>query len=155
VGVLHHTHDCAAAFRRVAGFLERGGFLFVGLYHAPGRRPFLDLFRSILDEEGEQAAFERYRALNATQTDEQFLRSWFRDQVLHPHETQHTLGEVSGWLDRLGFVLRSTSINRFQPFTDLRELFELERGYEALSRRRNCVEGKYFPGFFTVLAERV
>jgi SAM-dependent methyltransferase len=153
-GVLHHTHDCEAAVRHVAGFLERRGFLFLGLYHAFGRRPFLSWFREILDRDGEEAAFRRYRALNPSCADETFLRSWFRDQVLHPHETQHTLEEVNGWLERLGFALRSTSINRFEPFADLRELFALERGYEDLSRRRNRMEGRYFPGFFTVLAER-
>lgn len=154
VGVLHHTHDCEAAFRHLAGFLERGGFLFVGLYHAPGRRPFLSLFHEILAHQGEEAAFRRYRELNPAQTDETFLRSWFRDQVMHPHETQHTLAEVCGWLEDLGFALRSTSINRFQPFSDLRELFALEAGYAELSRQRNQVERRYFPGFFTILAER-
>lgn len=154
VGVLHHTHDCAAAFRHVAGFLPPAGLLFVGLYHAPGRGPFLGLFREILAREGEAAAFEHYCSLNPGQTDPQILRSWFRDQVLHPHESQHTLAEVAGWLDDLGFALRSTSINRFAPIADRNALFAMERDYEALSRRRNTVEKQFFPGFFTILAER-
>jgi hypothetical protein len=86
--------------------------------------------------------------------DESYLRSWFRDQVHHPHETQHTLEEASGWLDRLGLSLRSTSINRFAPIADRDELFALERGSEELSRRRNLDESRSFPGFFTLLAER-
>jgi SAM-dependent methyltransferase len=154
IGVLHHTHDCAAAFRHVAGFLSPAGLLFVGLYHAPGRGPFLALFREVLAREGEAAAFEQYCALNPGQADPQILRSWFRDQVLHPHESQHTLAEVSGWLDNLGFELRSTSINRFAPFADRHALFALERDYEALSHRRNAVEKRFFPGFFTVMAQR-
>jgi SAM-dependent methyltransferase len=154
VGCLHHTHDCEAAFRHVASFVERGGFVFVGLYHAYGRRPFLALFREILERAGEDAAFQRYRELNPAIADQTFLRSWFRDQVLHPHESQHTLREVSGWLSELGFDLRSTSINRFQPFADVRDLFVLEREYEEISRRRNRIDKRYFPGFFTVLAER-
>jgi SAM-dependent methyltransferase len=154
VGVLHHTHDCAAAFRHIAGFLPQGGLLFVGLYHAPGRGPFLALFREELARAGEAAAFERYRALNPGQADPQILRSWFRDQVLHPHESQHTLAEVSGWLDELGFALTSTSINRFEPIPDRDTLFALEHDYEALSYRRNRVEKRFFPGFFTIMAER-
>jgi SAM-dependent methyltransferase len=154
VGVLHHTHSCADAFRRVAGFVDRGGFVFVGLYHRPGRAPFLSLFHELLARDGEAAALRRYRELNPGIEDETFLRSWFRDQVLHPHESQHTLEEVCGWLAELGFALRSTSINRCAPFTDVRELFALEREYEEISRRRNRVEKRYFPGFFTILAER-
>src|SRR5262245_1203928 len=154
VGVLHHTADCAAALRRLAGFLDPGGWLFVGLYHTYGRRPFLHLFHQLLADEGEEAAFARYRALNPGRGDETLLRSWFRDQVLHPHETQHTLEEVWTWLDGLGFTLRSTSINRFQPFANPRELFALEPEYEALSIRRNRTENRFFPGFFTLLAQR-
>ena len=154
IGVLHHTHDCAAAFRHVASFVPPAGLLFVGLYHAPGRGPFLALFREVLERAGEAAAFARYCALNPGQADPQILRSWFRDQVLHPHESQHTLVEVSGWLDTLGFGLRSTSINRFAPIIDRNALFTLERDYEALSRHRNEVEKRFFPGFFTILAER-
>jgi SAM-dependent methyltransferase len=154
VGVLHHTHACAAAFRRVAGFVERDGFVFVGLYHKHGRAPFLSLFRELLEREGEEAALRRYGELNPGMEDETFLRSWFRDQVLHPHESQHTLEEVAGWLADTGFELRSTSINRFAPFTDIRELFALEREYEAISVQRNWIERRYFPGFFTILAER-
>jgi SAM-dependent methyltransferase len=154
VGVLHHTADCAAAVRRVASFVDAGGWLFVGLYHAYGRRPFLELFAELLADGGEEAAFARYQALNAGQGDEVFLRSWFRDQVLHPHETQHTLEEVCGWLEPEGFSLRSSSINRCAPFAHPRELFARERDYEALSLRRNRDEGRFFPGFFTLLARR-
>jgi SAM-dependent methyltransferase len=154
LGVLHHTHACAVAFRHVAGFVERGGFLFVGLYHKYGRAPFLALFRELLEEEGEEGALRRYRELNPGIRDRTFLRSWFRDQVLHPHESQHTLEEVCGWLAETGFELRSTSINRSAPFTDVRDLFALEREHEELSRRRNWIEKRYFPGFFTILAER-
>ncbi len=154
VGCLHHTHDCKRAFRHVAGLVDRGGFVFVGLYHRYGRRPFLDLFHEILEREGEEAALRRYRELNPAIADETFLRSWFRDQVLHPHESQHTLQEVCGWLSELGLELRSTSINRFERFTDVRDLFVREREYEEISRRRNRIDKRYFPGFFTILAER-
>jgi SAM-dependent methyltransferase len=154
IGVLHHTHDCAAAVRHVAGFVSPGGLLFLGLYHAPGRAPFLALLRETLDRDGEAAAFAQYCGLNAGQTDPQILRSWFRDQVLHPHESQHTLAEVSEWLEEANFELRSTSINRGGPVTDREALFAQERAYEALSHQRNVVEKRFFPGFFTVLAER-
>lgn len=152
-GVLHHTADVRAGFGRAAEQVRPGGYLAVGLYHLYGRRPFLEAFRERVEREGEEAAFAHYRALDRIRAaDETMARSWFRDQVLHPHETQHTLQEVCGWLDALGFVLTSTSINRFGPVDDRAALFEREREYEEVSRRAVHQERRYFPGFFTVLA---
>jgi SAM-dependent methyltransferase len=154
IGVLHHTNDCHAAFCRAASFVKPGGLFFVGLYHSYGRKPFLDLFRGIAETEGEDAAFERYAALHADQTDPTHLRSWFRDQVLHPQESQHSLAEVMTWLDKAGMTLLSTSINQYGEVDDRAELEELEKSYSELSVRRNVKENRYFPGFFTVLAQR-
>jgi SAM-dependent methyltransferase len=48
IGVLHHTPDTAAAFRRVAGAVKKGGQLAVYLYLAGGlARYFSDAFRVI------------------------------------------------------------------------------------------------------------
>src|SRR5580704_13949500 len=38
-GVLHHTGDCAAAFRSIAGLVKPEGILAVGLYNWMGRLP--------------------------------------------------------------------------------------------------------------------
>lgn len=153
LGVLHHTGDARRAFGRVAAAVRPGGHVYLGLYHAPGRRVFLDEMGRIAREEGEDAAFERYRRLDRVHAqDETLARSWFRDQVLHPHETQHTLKEACGWLDEHGLELLSTSINRFGPIRDRELLFEEELRYEEISRRALFEEERYFPGFFTVLA---
>lgn len=154
IGVLHHTADCRAAFDRVASLVAPGGHLFVGLYHLYGRQVFLNLFADIVTARGEQAAFDHYRRLNPKAQDETHLRSWFRDQVLHPHETQHTLEEVMVWLDAAGLTLESTSINRFGPTDDRAALIVAEQVMEGLSWQRNVVEQRYFPGFFTVLVRR-
>jgi len=154
IGVLHHTHDCRAAFAHAASFVRPGGYLFVGLYHLYGRRPFLRLFHDILRTEGEQAAFDRYAAMHHQSSDTTHVRSWFRDQVLHPQETQHSLEEVMGWLNAEGFTLLSTSINRYDDPTDRAALIAAEQALEAVSERRNRIENDYFPGFFTVLAQR-
>ncbi|MCB9880798.1 MAG: methyltransferase domain-containing protein [Planctomycetes bacterium] len=153
LGVLHHTRDCEAAFRHVQRFAR--DHVYIGLYHAPGRHPFLEMFRAILESDGEDAAFERYRALDGIHAaDSTLVRSWFRDQVLHPHETQHTLREVHDWFESCGLRLESTSINRFAKIHDLDAVFALEDGYADRSRQANLVEGRYFPGFFTLLASR-
>ncbi|HEU4419241.1 MAG TPA: class I SAM-dependent methyltransferase [Planctomycetota bacterium] len=155
LGVLHHTGDARRAFGHVQRAACAGGHVHVGLYHRHGRQVFLEMFRELVASRGEAAAFERFRALTAGRgSDEEHLQSWFRDQVLHPHETQHTLREVVGWLDEDGLELRSTSINRFERIDGRDALFEMEVGYAERSRQANVVEGRFFPGFFTFLAQR-
>ena len=165
LGVLHHTHDCREALLNIAGFVEPDGFVHIGLYHRYGRQPFLDLFQSYRatydtatkesDRQAiEQQAFCVYKTLGPFTADETLLRSWFRDQVFHPHESQHTLQELYGWLTDMGFQCLSTSINRFQTPHDWGALFEEEKKMYELSYQRNVREKTYFPGFFTVLAQR-
>ena len=156
IGVLHHTRCARDGFDRIQRFVAPGKSLYLGLYHRHGRKPFLDLFQDLVAREGEEAAFRQYAALDSSRAgDEAHRRSWFRDQVLHPHETSHTLAEVAAWLDDVGFAIERTSINRFQPFNRLDALFDAEKDYEELSRRAIVVERRYFPGFFTVLARRM
>lgn len=154
VGVLHHTFDCRRAFSHISRFVADGGFIFVGLYHLYGRRAFLGLFREILESQGEEAAYRRYAELNRGVRDDTHLRSWFRDQVLHPRETLHTLEEVLDWLDEDGFSLLTTSINQYDGSESREALIDLETAYEALSERRNRIDRSFFPGFFTTLAKR-
>ena len=165
LGVLHHTFDCRQAFMSIAELVAPGGFIHIGLYHAYGRRPFLELFQPYREayetassESGRRAAetqaLRLYQELNPSVSDGTMLHSWCRDQVLHPHESQHTLQEVSGWLAELGFTCVSTSINRFEPVRDWRTLFEEERYLSEVSYQRNVVDKRYFPGFFVVLARR-
>lgn len=155
LGVLHHTGDVRRAFRHVQDAARADGYLYVGLYHEPGRRVFLDMFAKLVESDGEEAAFQKYCELSAARTtDEEHLRSWFRDQVLHPHETQHTLKEVAGWCRDDGLAMQSTSINQFARLRDLEPLFDLEASYADRSHHANVVEGRFFPGFFTILAQR-
>lgn len=155
LGVLHHTDDCREGVRSLCrNMLRPGGHLFVGLYHVYGRKPFLDHFRR-LKESGasEQELFRRYRRLHSGMDDETLLMSWFRDQVLHPKETQHTLREMVEVLEGEGLRLVASSINRFQPFGDTVELFAREADYERLGREM-LDQGRYFPGFFVFLARK-
>jgi SAM-dependent methyltransferase len=155
MGVLHHTRSAREGFQRIQRFAAPRKHIYLGLYHRHGRKPFLELFQDLVSREGEEAAFRRYAALDSSRRgDEMHRRSWFRDQVLHPHESTHTLAEVAGWLDAAGFAMERTSINGFQPFERIETLFDAEQEYEEVSRRANFIEGRYFPGFFTVLARR-
>lgn len=163
LGVLHHTYDIKEAITAVSGLVEEKGYLHLGLYHKYGREPFLEIFakyrQKILDgkrlDAGEtKEAFGIFKGLNANVSDELFLESWFRDQVLHPHESQHTLKEIYQILSSLGFDLLSTSINNFGHFSDVAEIFEKEKAYREVSIEKNIKKKVYFPGFFTVLARR-
>jgi SAM-dependent methyltransferase len=155
VGVLHHTRCAREGFERIARFVAPGKYVYLGLYHLHGRKPFLELFRGLVSREGEDAAFRQYAELDSSRRgDREHLKSWFRDQVLHPHESTHTLAEVATWFAAAGFEIERTSINGFEPFGRIDVLLQAERDYEEVSRRANLIERRYFPGFFTVLARR-
>lgn len=158
LGVLHHTRDCHGAIRHIGQkLLAPGGHLFLGLYHLHGRRPFLAHFQALRAQGADEAALlARYRKLHPYLADEVHLQSWFRDQVLHPHETQHTLAELLPVLAEAGLHLEATSINRFAPLDRpglLDEVLALEPGMEAAARQR-LAENRYDPGFFLLLARR-
>ncbi len=155
LGVLHHTADPIRALERLVRMLAPGGHIYLGLYHAPGRRVFLDEMQRTIEAGGEEEAFKRYRKLRFIHSkDEHVARFWFRDQVLHPHESQHTLEEVCGWFDALGLTLASTSIGFFPWVQERKRLFDLEPLYEERARKAFFDENRYFPGFFTVFGRR-
>ena len=134
--------------------MKSGGYFYVGLYHLYGRRPFLQHFKKLAAAgASEDELLEEYARLDGGKTDTTHLYSWFRDQVLHPHETQHTLKEISEVCANSGAKLLSTSINQFKSFSSESDLFEQEFEYEKISLQR-IAEGKYFPGFFTALYQK-
>jgi SAM-dependent methyltransferase len=157
VGVLHHTDDCLGAIRHIVrNLLAPGGTIFTGLYHCYGRRPFRAHFDAMRrGGASDEAMFSAFRMLShggdARSADEVFQQSWFRDQVLHPHETCHTIEELFPVFDELGLRLEATSINRFGRLPSRQELIRAERGLEETGRKA-LAEGRYFPGFFVVQA---
>ena len=155
LGVLHHTNNCVAAVQRcLDSYVKANGFFYIGLYHFYGRRPFLQHFANMsASGASEEELLSEYARLDNGKTDQTYLRSWFRDQVLHPHETQHTLKEITEVCAKSGARLVSTSINQFKKFDSESELFEREIEYEEVSKQR-IAEGKYFPGFFTALYQK-
>ena len=131
---LKFIHTDGKEWMTVEGFEE-----YIGLYHKYGRKPFLDEFKNMDDED---KMFERYCELDSRFTDETHLRSWFRDQVLHPHETTHTMEEVSEILYNNNMELMWSSVRGD------------ERLYEDLTKAK-LSNNEYWPGFFTFLARRI
>ena len=154
LGVLHHTNDCPAAVRRVCEFVKPGGHVFIGLYHKYGRQPFLNHFREMRKQgASEEVMRARYKELHSGLHDDTLLQSWFRDQVLHPHETQHTLKEMAPIIMDASMKLVSTSINRFAPMGSLERLYIEERKQRAIAEQR-LKQNQYFAGFFVFLASK-
>lgn len=156
IGVLHHTADCMRALRRLCLKLVRPrGFVFVGLYHSYGRKPFLEHFKK-MQRQGvdEQVMVSEFARLMKNQPiDRTHLISWFRDQVLHPHETQHTLQECVNVLRESNMEYLVSSIDDYTSIGNAELAIQHEKtledeGIKALNQNR------YFPGFFCVLARR-
>jgi carbamoyltransferase len=156
LGVLHHTTDCHAALRKVVEWIEPGGYLHLGLYHRPGRTPFLTHFRQLRERGASEADLrDEFRELNPDITDETHLESWFRDQVLHPHETQHTYEEIGHLLEAAGCVVESTSLNGFKARPSPARIAALEQACERASRAALYRKRRYYPGFFVIWARRM
>ena len=155
LGVLHHTNDCLAALNRTCtAYVKPGGHIFLGLYHKRGRRPFLEHFERMKRAGASEAQMlARYRRLHSALTDDTHALSWFRDQVMHPHETQHTLREIMPVLAAARMTLASTSINGFGPIGNLDELFAAEEKLEQVAVER-LAANQYYPGFFVFLARK-
>ena len=85
------------------------------------------------------------------------MYSWFRDQVLNPHETQHTLFEVNNWLNQISFKLESCSINKYKDLGNisLDILYEEEKNLESYSFKENVENLSFNPGYFTICARNL
>jgi SAM-dependent methyltransferase len=156
LGVLHHTEDCMGALRHLCRHTVRpGGFMFVGLYHLYGREPFLRHFAEMKQRGDDEEAMRREfaRLIGGQTIDETHLASWFRDQVLHPHETQHTLGECLAVLHSEGMTLLTASLNDYAPFAKPDDLAQRESELGIVGRER-LQQGVYYPGFFCFLARK-
>jgi len=160
LGVLHHAKDCPKAFEIAASMIKPGGYINLGLYHHFGRQALLREFEGIrktiikesdplIRERVERQGFEKWKRLFNSKKGKVFEFSWYRDQCLHPHETQWTLREVLNWMEKCGVTPLATSLNRFDSVTDWktvcsRERDQLQIGYQKIN------EGIYFPGFFVI-----
>lgn len=155
LGVLHHTGNCLGAIKKAAHCVRSGGFLFVGLYHRMGRRPFLDHFADLIATGAdEDRLFAEFQDLFGDQSiDEVHAKSWFRDQVLHPHETQHTMAEMLPVLEETGMRFVACSLDGYQRPPDLKRLPDLEASLETVAKER-LADNKYYSGFFCFLAQK-
>ena len=149
MGVLHHTRDCLKALDKVCKIGEKNSKIFIGLYHKYGREAFLKKFDSIKNDEDKLSFYKEIHPLK----DNKHQMSWFRDQVLHPHETQHTLDEVIKIYEINNYKFTGTSINNFEDNLDLEKLRIKEKKLLDVGIKR-LDEKRYYPGFFIVSGEK-
>ena len=137
--VLHHTADCFGAIRHIGRTLV----------DEVGR-----MRRSGNSQDAMFAAFRQLYCEKAKKEDETLISSWFRDQVLHPRGTSHTLDEILDLLPECGFTLEFTSINNFASLPiDRRLLKEQEKTFEKISEEA-LSNSRFFPRFFVFMARR-
>lgn len=153
-GVLHHTADCISGVKKSIDLLNENGKIFLGLYHKFGRKPFLDYFAQLKEAHNSiDYLFSKYRELDARHDDSLQDKSWFMDQVMHPFETQHTLEEIMAVFRENGVTLIATSINNYQSWDNLADLYALEKEIYEVGKAY-LAQNKYYPGFFYVLGQK-
>jgi len=155
IGVLHHTDNCHEAIRHICrNLVKEDGLVHIGLYHTYGRKYFLKHFEDMKKSGASQdEMFAKFKQLKSSLIDDVHLKSWFRDQVIHPHETQHTLKEMVELLEEEDMRIITTSINHYKKIKNDQKLFELEQTFESIGEA-HFKENKYFSGFFYFLAHK-
>ena len=137
-GVLHHTSDCAGAFRSIARLVKPGGFIIVGLYNWLGRYPTL-WRRWLIEKFGDAGALLDPRLRGKGEVARR--DAWFMDQYKHPHETKHSIDEVMGWFDAAGFdFVSSVPTIGDMEFADDMQLFEPHSPGRRLDRLSTEIE---------------
>ena len=157
VGVLHHTNNCLKGIEKIISLSPK--YFFIGLYHKHGRKPFLDHFEKIKSDFSnmdptnlEDKLFDEYKKLDSRKMNDVHLKSWFKDQVIHPHETQHTLEEVIDVVEPKYSVI-STSLNNFKKIDNMNLILESEKLMFNYALEK-IQEKKYYPGFFVFLCKK-
>ena len=101
----------------------------------------------------EQEQFDEYKKLHKIK-DEKKLYSWFRDQVLHPHETQHTFEEINNFFLGTKYKIVSTSINNFEKIESYEDIINKEKSLRQYAESK-IKKKEYFPGFFIIIAKKL
>ena len=158
LGVLHHTDNCLRGIEKIINLSPK--YICIGLYHKHGRKPFLNYikklkskYKGLKKENFENHLYEEYKKLDTRNSDELNTKSWFRDQMLHPKETQHTLEEIIP-IFKNKYKIISTSLNRFKKIRNLKKVIEDEKkwyDYGSEKLKKNI----YFPGFFVTVAVKI
>ena len=147
MGVLHHTRDCLMALDKICKFGKKNSMIYIGLYHKEGRRAFLE-FVDTIKNLPEEESLNEYKKIHKLE-DELHQKSWFRDQVLHPHESLHDLEEILSIFEKNDYEFLGTSINSFEKTDTISQILKKEKDLYEYGKKKihNQI---YYPGFFIV-----
>lgn len=157
-GVLMTTPDAFNAFATISTLVKPGGYILIGLYHKYGRL-ITDTRRLIFRLTGDRFLFLDPNLRNPNLSAAK-RRAWFADQYKHPHEGKHMIGQLAGWIEKIGFkFVRSIPRTKpFQPLTGTENLFEPETLGNPLERflveTGMILRGGREGGFFTVIGRK-
>lgn len=136
VGVLHHTADPLAAWRRLRDLLHPGGWMKIGLYSATARRDLLAarLWLARHGWRGDAASMRRFRrdlldgrldpALAHLVTCGDFYNlNHLRDLLFHEQEVLFTVPMIAAHLDALGLSFAGLSLPESDVMPRYRAMF--------------------------------
>jgi hypothetical protein len=119
------------------------------------RQPFLKYFEELkLEGLSNVELYQEFVQMVPGMNDTKHSHSWFRDQVLHPHETTHTYREISGVLIHNGFKIIATSLVRSFNDQSIDDMEKREKNVAKKNERYLYKKKRYVPGFFTILAKQ-
>ncbi len=156
IGVLHHTPDLAAAIRRLGGmFVRPGGYVLLGLYHALARAPLISHFDKMREAgASEKEQWDEFLRLHRHKdVDPRRMKSWFRDQVSHPHETMVMLHQVIEALGDVDVVVGSVQFSEVPGVHTASEALRLEP-HLAGHADRMLMNGRFPSGLCLVLGHK-
>ncbi len=150
LGVLHHTKNCLEGLKQFLNFGKKKAICCVGLYHKLGRKPFLESIKYNQDL-NDKEKFEKYKSMHPLK-DSKHQLSWYKDQILHPHETHHDLKEIKDALKKNNYEFISTSINNFEKVKNINDIYEKEKLLHQYALKK-IQKNQYYPGFFIIMAQ--
>jgi SAM-dependent methyltransferase len=156
-GVLHHTSDPRAGFDALARKVKPGGHVIIGLYNHLGRLPTL-WRRALIERFGDRFASLDPK-LRGSKLNTGRWAAWFMDQYRHPHESRHSIAEVSRWYDAAGFdVVFTIPPAGGETFTEDTALFDRRHPSGALAYGASELEmlltGGQDGGLFMVIGKK-
>jgi tetratricopeptide (TPR) repeat protein/SAM-dependent methyltransferase len=158
-GVLHHLDDPFAGWRVLLDLLRPGGFMYLGLYSALGRKHIVNV-RSLIAERGyrsspedirrfrEQlvAEAERHDIGRLWQSPDFYNMSGCRDLCFHVQEHRLTIPQIKTFLDDnglafIGFVVDPRIQNEVE--SQFPNEGELDRWHRYETEHQNMFSGQY------------
>ena len=158
-GVLHHLDDPFAGWRVLIELLRPGGFMYLGLYSALGRKHIVNV-RSLIAERGYRSSPEDIRRFREQlvaegerpdigrlwQSPDFYNMSGCRDLCFHVQEHRLTIPQIKTFLDDnglrfIGFVVDPRSQNEVE--SQFPNESELDRWHRYETAHPNMFSGQY------------